>query len=272
MKRNERINHITEQLEQGVKDLYSSENYRGFLEVMSKFHNYSFNNCLLIHLQMPSATYVAGYKAWQNKFNRQVRKGETAIQILAPVPHRKTVEQEQDGEIIEKTITWTTFRPCSVFDVSQTDGEDMPSICNKLTGEVKGYDQLIGRLESLAPVGVKYEDIKGSANGYFNSASNEIVIQEGMSEAQTIKTLIHELAHSVLHKDGGEESEAVVNTKEVQAESVAYVVCSYLGLDTSDYSFGYIAGWSGDQDTKELKASMEQIRKTAGGFIEKLAA
>lgn len=272
MKKDERIKEITTKLEQGVKDLYTSDHYKEFLEVMSKFHNYSFNNCLLISMQKPNATLVAGYKAWQTKFKRQVRKGEDAIWILAPVPHKIKTEVEEDGEKVEKEIQWTSFRPCSVFDVSQTDGEDIPSICNKLNGEVDDYTDLIKQLERISPAGVIYKDIKDSANGYFNGMTNEIVIQEGMSQAQTVKTLIHEVAHSILHSQNGEESEAAVNMKEVQAESVAYTVCSWLGLDTSEYSFGYIAGWSIGQEAKELQASMEQIRKTAAKIIDDLAA
>lgn len=264
------VKEITEKLEQGVKDVFTSDKYMEYLKFMGKFHNYSFNNCVLIMMQMPTATLVAGYKAWQTKFGRQVRKGERGIKILAPCPHKKTIETE-DGD--EEEIRWTSFRTTTVFDVSQTDGDDLPTGCtNRLTGDVDGYDDLLSKLAEIAPVSVNFDEIEGSANGYYSRVEEQIVVQHGMSEQQTVKTLVHEIAHAVLHSEDGEESEADRFTKEVQAESVAYTVCSALGLDTSDYSFGYVAGWSSDKDMKELTASMEVIRKTAANLIDRLAA
>ena len=268
---NKDIKVITEQLEQGVKDIFPSEKYIEYLNFMSKFTNYSFNNIILILMQKPDASLVAGYKAWQNKFNRQVKKGEHGITILAPCPHKKEIETE-DGETRE--IIWTSFRAVKVFDVSQTDGEELPAGCvETLTGEVENYTELIKKLESVSPVPVTYENIDGGANGYFSNTEKRIVIQEGMSEAQTVKTLVHEISHAILHdRENGEEKEADRNTREVQAESVAYTVCSMLGLDTSDYSFGYVAGWSTGKEIKELNASMEVIRQTAKDITDRLAA
>ena len=264
------IKAITEQLEQGVKNIFTSDKYIEYLNFMSKFTSYSFNNIVLILMQKPDASLVAGYKAWQKKFNRQVRKGEHGITILAPCPHKKEVETE-DGET--KEIIWNTFRAVTVFDISQTDGEAIPTGCvEKLTGEVENFTELKAKLEAVAPVPVAYENIEGTANGYYSHKEERIVIQEGMSQQQTVKTLVHEISHAILHSKEGEEKEANRNTREVQAESVAYTVCSMLGLDTSDYSFGYVAGWSTGKDIKELNASMEVIRKTAQDIAEKIAA
>lgn len=265
----QKVKEITEQLEQGVAEVFTSDNFIQYLQVMSKFHDYSFNNCLLIAMQCPTATLVAGYKAWQKKFKRQVRKGEKAIKILAPIPCKITVEDEE-GE--EKEIKFNRFRAVSVFDIAQTDGEEMPEFVHKLTGDVDGYNELAGKLTSISPVPIRFDVIEGTANGYFSSADKEIVIRKDMSQAQIIKTMVHEIAHSILHdKDNGLEKDANRKTKEVQAESVAYVVSQYLRLDTSDYSFGYIAGWSSDKDTKELKASLQVIRDTAHDIISKVA-
>lgn len=265
------IKEITEQLEQGVKEVFTSDRYIEYLQFMSKFTSYSVNNIILIMMQKPNASLVAGYKAWQNKFNRQVRKGEHGITILAPCPHKKEIEDE-NGET--QTISWTSFRAVKVFDVSQTDGEELPTGCvQMLTGEVENYMDLIEKLEEISPVPVGYENIEGGANGYFNTAEKRIAIQEGMSQQQTIKTLIHEISHAILHdRDEGEEKDADRHTREVQAESVAYTVCSMLGLDTSDYSFGYVAGWSSTKEIKELNESMEIIRKTAKDISDRLAA
>ena len=266
------IKEITEKLEQGVKDLFESNDYKEYLSFMSKFYNYSANNCLLIWIQKPDATLVAGYQAWQKKFKRQVRKGEKGITILAPIPHKYTIKEiYPDGTVEEKEIRFTTFKAIKVFDLSQTDGEAIPSICKSLNGSVENYDAVLENLKNLAPVPVGFEDIAGGAQGYYSHVEKRIAIQEGMSEQQTIKTLIHEIAHSILHeKENGIEKDADRNTKEVQAESVAYVVCSCMGLDTSDYSFGYVAGWSKDREAKELLESTEAIRNTSIKIIEGL--
>ena len=260
---------ITKELERGVKELLASDKYKEYLNFMGKFHDYSVNNSILIFLQMPQATMVAGYQAWQNKFKRQVRKGEKGIRILAPCPHKYTKQiEDENGNKEEHEFNWTSFRPVSVFDISQTDGDEIPEICNDLTGNVEGYKELIEKLIAVSPVGVSFEPINSAAKWYFNDAENKIVVKDGMSEEQTVKTLVHEIAHSLLHGKEGEETEANRGTKEVQAESVAYTVCRMLGLNTDEYSFGYIAGWSAGKELKELNQSMEAIRKTANKIME----
>lgn len=264
------IKEITTQLENGVKGVFDSARYQQYLAFMGKFHRYSINNSLLIWLQKPDATLVAGYKAWSEKFKRQVRKGEKGITILAPCPH-KYVKQvtNADGNVEEREINYMTYRPCTVFDISQTDGEDVPEICVELSGDVENFDELYDRMIAVSPVPVEYEDITNGALGYYSHDLNAIRIKTGMSQMQTLKTLIHEIAHSILHsKDNGEEKDANQVTREVQAESVAYTVCTMMGLDTSDYSFDYIAGWSTGREVKELVASMEVIRKTAQTIYE----
>lgn len=267
-----KIEEITKKLEEGVKGIYEGEGYKAFLDVMSKFHTYSVNNCILIAMQKPEATQVAGFKSWQKNFKRSVKKGEKAIKILAPIPHKFTKEiEKEDGEKVQKEIQYMTFKAISVFDISQTEGEELPSICKMLKGSVEGFQSLVDKLESLSPVPVAYEPISGGANGYYSHATNSIVVDAGLSEQHKVKTLIHEISHSILHnKDNGEEKDADRSTKEVQAESVAYTVCNWLGLDTSDYSFGYVAGWSAGRELKELTESMEVIRKIAGEIIEGL--
>lgn len=268
------IEEITKKLEEGVKEVFNGENYQNYLNVMAKFYNYSFNNCLLIAMQKPDATLIAGYQAWQKKFNRQVKKGEKGIKILAPTPHKFKKEiKKEDGTIEEKEVQYMTFRATTVFDISQTEGEELPSIVQMLDGSVEGFQKLLEQLRSISPVQVDFEEIKGGANGYYSHVENRIVVRNDLSEQHTVKTLIHEISHAILHnKEDGEEKEADRNTKEVQAESIAYTVCQYLGLDTSDYSFGYVAGWSKGRDIKDLQDSMEVIRKTAKQIIEDLRA
>lgn len=259
------IEDITKQLQQGVKDVFSSDRYKNYLDCMSKFYHYSASNCLLIAMQCPEASLIAGYKAWKTKFNRNVRKGEKAIKIIAPCPHKKTITDDAGNET---EITFTTYRAACVFDVSQTEGQELPTMCNTLTGSVAGCVDLIRKLEAISPVPVRYESIK-KANGYFNFVDKVIAIKENMPELQTVKTLVHEIVHAVLHnKETGEEKDAARNTKEVQAESVAYIVCSYLDLDTSEYSFEYVAGWSKDKEMKDLQDSMNVIQRTAKQIID----
>lgn len=268
----EQIKEITQKLEQGVADVFTSDNFRNYLATMAKFHTYSLNNQLLIWMQKPDATRVAGYKSWQTKFHRQVRKGETGIKILAPIPCKYKKEVQTEEGLEEKEIQFTRFKAISVFDISQTDGEELPDIVKDLDGAVEGYDELVEKLQAASPVPVGFEDIKTGAKGYYHILDKRIAIQSGMSEVQTIKTMVHEIAHSILHdKEEGIEKDATRNTKECQAESVAYVVSQYLGLDTSDYSFGYVAGWSTGKDIKELRTSLEVIRATAEEIIQKVA-
>ena len=283
----QKVQEITEKLEQGIKELFESEKYKTYLNTMSKFHNYSFNNTMLIAMQKPDATLVAGFKAWQKNFDRHVKKGEKGIRILAPAPYKIKEEQEKldpvTGEIMlgkngmpiteEVEIKIPAFRVVPVFDVSQTDGKELPDIgINELSGSVEDYEDFMQALTEVSPVPITYEDIDGHAKGYFHTTDHRIAIQEGMSQSQTVKTAIHEVAHAKLHdRERNQDIVAVLdkdrNTKEVEAESVAYTVCQHFGIDTSDYSFGYIAGWSSDRDIKELKSSLDTIRKTASELI-----
>ena len=254
---------------------------------MSKFHNYSFNNTLLIALQNPGATHVASYTDWKNKFHRQVMKGEKAIRIIAPAPYKKEIEKEVKngltGEIKkEKTeIVIPAYKTVSVFDISQTEGNELPVIgVDELKGDVGNYEELKDILKDLSPVDILYEDIPSDAKGFYDITEKRIVIKKEMEQMQEIKTLVHEIAHALLHdKDGSlvdnvtQDTEWNRRTKEVQAESVAYTVCQHLGIDTSEYSFGYIAGWSSGREKKEIKNSMETMRKTVNhliGGIEKV--
>ncbi len=283
----QKVQEITEKLEQGIKELFESEKYKTYLNTMSRFHNYSFNNTMLIAMQKPDATLVAGFKAWQKNFDRHVKKGEKGIRILAPAPYKIKEEQEKfdpvTGEIMldkngmpvteEVEIKIPAFRVVPVFDVSQTDGKELPDIgVNELSGSVEDYEDFMQALTEVSPVPISYEDIDGDAKGYFHTTDHRIAIQEGMSQSQTVKTAIHEVAHAKLHdREQNQDIDTVLdkdrNTKEVEAESVAYTVCQHFGIDTSDYSFGYIAGWSSDRDMKELKSSLDTIRKTASELI-----
>lgn len=279
----DKVKELTDKLEQGLQDLFNSERYTEYLTVMSKFYRYSANNNLLIAMQRPDATHVAGYGDWQKKFNRHVKRGEHGIKILAPCPINKTVEMEKtdpatgkpqigpDGKpvMVRQETTIPAFRVVTVFDVSQTDGEPLATLgVNELTGDVERYDAFMEALKRVSPVPIAFEDIRGSAKGYYHLEDKRIAIQQGMSEIQTVKTAIHEITHAMLHTIGKDDSKGKdKNTREVEAESVAFTVCQRFGLDTSDYSFAYVAGWSSDRNTKELKASMETIRKTAGELI-----
>lgn len=284
----QKVQEITDKLEEGLKELFESEKYKTYLTTMSKFHNYSFNNTLLIAMQKPEATLVAGYKAWQKNFERHVNKGEKAIRILAPASYK--IKEERDkldpvtGEMMfdengmpqkeQVEVTIPAFRAVSVFDVSQTDGKPIPELeAQELLSTVEGYEDFVQALMNVAPVPIGFEDIPGDSKGYFHTEEKRIAVQENMSESQTLKTMVHEVAHSMLHNkeinrdDLIEEPAKDRNTKEVEAESVAYTVCQHFGIDTSDYSFGYIAGWSSGKDMKELKSSLDTIRKTASELI-----
>ena len=344
----QQVREITDKLEQGIKELFESERFKEYLRTMSKFYHYSFSNTLLIAMQKPEATYVAGYTSWQRNFDRQVMKGEKGIKILAPAPYKAKEEREKidpstqkpvldaDGKPVTETVEVMrpAFKVVSVFDISQTDGKELPDIIvDELSGSVENYAAFFEALKQESPAPIAFEDIPGGAKGYFSPVENRIAIQAGMSEIQTIKTAIHEIAHAKLHSidrpepepawkivmisDGGtkrdflsgfaseteanaaaehegwrfvdenrfewrleveEDTSAVQemrkdrHTKEVEAESVAYTVCQRYGIETSDYSFGYIAGWSSDKETKELKGSLETIRKTAAEMIDSIDA
>ena len=285
-KREQQMKEITERLEQGVKELFTSEMYTEYLKTMSQFHNYSFNNTLLIAMQKPDATLVAGYQAWQKKFKRQVKKGEKGIQIIAPAPIREKEEigkfdpetnepiLRPDGqpEMEEVVHTIPRFRVATVFDVSQTYGEPLPALeTPELMGNVENYEIFMQALGEISPVSIRYGEIESGAKGFYSNANKETMIQQGMSERQTMKTGVHETTHAKLHdreimEELGERKNQM--TREVEAESVAYTVCQYFGLDTSDYSFPYIAGWSSSMEMKELRVSMDTIRKTAGEMID----
>ena len=287
-KRADQLKEITERLEQGVKDIFTSEMYTKYLLTMSKFHNYSFNNTLLIAMQRPDATLVAGYNAWKNKFNRYVKKGEKGIQIIAPAPVKEREEREKidkdtgltvlnengepEIEVVERVIP--RFRVTTVFDYAQTDGEPLPTLeVNELTARVKDYTLLKEAIEQVSPVPIRFGEIEGNAKGYYSHVDKEICVRADMGESQTIKTMIHEVAHAMLHdsdqmKQRGEEKDQL--TKETEAESIAFTVCSALGIDTSDYSFPYVASWASGKELKELKDSMDTIRLTAANFLEKL--
>ena len=288
----QQVREITDKLEQGIKELFESERFKEYLRTMSKFYNYSFNNTLLIAMQKPEATYVAGYTSWQRNFDRQVMKGEKGIKILAPAPYKAQEEREKIDPVTQKpvigadgkTVTETVevlrpaFKVVSVFDVSQTDGKELPDIIvDELKGTVENYEAFFDALRQESPVPISFEDIPGGAKGFFSPVESRIAIQEGMSEIQTVKTAIHEIAHAKLHAVKPDEKAAPEDkkdrhTKEVEAESVAYTVCQRYGIETSDYSFGYIAGWSSGKETKELKSSLDTIRKTAAEMIEGIDA
>ena len=265
----ERIQEITEQLEAGVIAVFESDAYKAYLKCMSKFHNYSLNNTLLIALQRPDASLVAGYNAWKKDHGRQVRKGEKGIKIIAPCKYKVELD-EKDDDGNQKVAEYTGFKVATVFDYSQTEGRELPSVgVNELTGDVSDYRKLFNALTEICPVQIYSEDIEGGAKGYYSDADRKIVIKSGMSQLQTIKTMIHEMAHEKLHAKENLDKDHPVDrrTKDVEAESVAYTICQHYGLDSSDYSFTYVARWSSGKDTKELKASLERIRSAADDMI-----
>ena len=286
----QKVKEITDQLEQGIQDLFESEKYMAWLRTMSKFHDYSLNNTLLIAFQRPDATLVAGYTAWQKQFGRQVQKGEKAIKILAPAPYKEKVEMDKIDPITQvpvldaegnpvkeiQEVKRPAFKVVNVFDVSQTEGKELPSLgVDELSGDVREYELFFEALKRSCPVPMEFEAIEGSAKGYYHQMEQRIAIRKGMSQIQTIKTAIHEMAHQRLHAiDPLDEKSEIVNqtrsSKEVEAESVAFTVCQHYGIDTSDYSFAYVAGWSHGKETPELKASLNTIRKTANEMITEI--
>ena len=287
----DRLKEITDRLEQGIKELFESERYKEYLRVMSKFYNYSFNNTLLIAMQKPDASLVAGFTAWKNNFKRNVIKGEKGIRILAPAPFKVKREMEKldpqtqqpiigkDGKPVteEQEVTIPAFKVVSVFDVSQTEGKELPNIgVDELTGDVEQYKDFFAALERTSPVPIGFEKIESGAHGYYHLEEKRIAIDEGMSELQTLKTAIHEVSHAKLHDidlNAPKDEQQVRpdrRTREVEAESVAYTVCQHYGLDTSDYSFGYVAGWSSGKELTELKGSLETIRSAANEIINSI--
>ena len=284
----ERVAELTERLENGVKELYASDNYAQYITAMAKFHHYSFGNALLILFQRPQATQVAGYNTWK-QLGRQVKRGEKGIMILAPCNFRASLEREKidpltgqallgpDGKpLTEKVkIAPNRFKIAHVFDLSQTEGRELPQIgVSELTGDVSDYTGIYDRLTAISPLPVVQEDFQRSAKGYTSFTENRVVVKPGMSQVQTIKTLVHEIAHAKLHRPDdilaipapGEKRQ-----KEVEAESIAYVVCQHFGIDTSDYSLAYVAGWSRGKELAELKASLNVIHATAGEIIDAIS-
>lgn len=279
--RQEVLKDLTEQLEKSIQDFMESEKYKTFLSSMAKFHNYSLNNQILIAVQKPDSTLCAGYTTWQ-KQNRYVKKGEKGIRIICPAPYKKEYLKDvidkttgkpellPDGrtkqEIVQKVIPF--FKVGYVYDISQTEGQPLPEIADILEGDLdEGLKSLKEAMLQVSPVPVRFQPIDGEANGFYSPATGEIVVDSTLSEKQSLKTLIHETAHAILHNPETASSQSTRETKEVEAESVAYVVCQYFCLDTSDYSFGYIAGWSSGKEVPELRASLENIRNTSNEII-----
>ena len=284
----EKVKEITEKLHEGIKNLFNSDTYRNYLKTMSKFTNYSFNNTLLIGMQRPDTQAVAGYKAWETKFHRTVKKGSKGIQILSPAPYTVKVEEpkrdangniirDSDGKEVMEEVERIrqAFKVAYVFAYEDTEGEPLPEIVTLLDKEVKDYDKLMDVLKEVSPCPIHFVPINSAANGYYHLENRLIYIKADLSQLQKIKTCVHEIAHAILHdRIEGEDIEATKREKEVCAESIAFVVCEYLGLSTNDYSFGYIAGWSAGRELKELQSKMELIRKTAdtiiGGIEQKM--
>ena len=290
----ERLQEITAGIEQGIKELFESEKYIRYLSVMSKFHRYSVNNTMLIYMQKPEATLVAGFNKWKNQFERHVKKGEHGITIIAPTPYKKKIEEmkrdpdthalilDADGKAVmeEKEIEIPMFRPVKVFDVSQTDGKPLPELASSLSGTVPHYEAFLEAVRRSASVPIEFEAMAANTDGYFSPDRQRIAIREGMSEVQTVSATVHEVAHSKLHdRQKIQETSAAGdnasdqpkpkdrNTEEVEAESISYAVCQYFGIQTGENSFGYIASWSKDKDLKELRASLETINKTSCELI-----
>lgn len=255
-------------LEDGIKSLVNSDTYKTYLKIMSRFHSYSFGNCILIMMQNPAATHVAGYRAWQQKFHRQVKKGAKAIRVIAPCTYEK---QHDDGTTTQETY----FKAASVFDIEQTDsldGEEFPEVCHKLTGTVDDYDLLLKALTEISTVPISFEDIPGTTNGFFHPKEKRIVVRADLDQKQKVKTLIHEIAHSILHDpDTGECKDDDRNMRETAAESTAFTVMYWLGLPSDDYSFAYLAAYTKDFTTlPEFHACLNSIQKTADSIIKQL--
>lgn len=278
---NEKIKELTEQLHDGIKNLFESDRYRDYLQAMAKFHNYSFNNSLLIWAQRPDASAVAGYRAWQTKFQRTVNPGAKGIMIIEPAPWKRTIHEkvfdedgnpvkDQDGNEVTQEVekSYQGFKVGYVFAYEDTSGKPLPSIVSILDKDVDNYDSVMDALRKVSPAPIRFDSVDGGANGYYDLVKREIVVKDTLPQAQKIKTAVHEVAHSILHdKIDGLDQEATKNEMEVEAESVSFCVSAWLGLDTSEYSFGYIAGWSAGKELKELQQKMEKIRTTASMII-----
>ena len=289
-----RLKEITDSIETGIRELFQSDKYRQYLSTMSRFHRYSVNNVMLIHMQKPDATHVAGFNKWRDNFGRNVRKGEKGIKIIAPTPYKKKIEEakldpdtklpmlDADGNAImeEKTIQIPMYKVVSVFDVSQTEGKPLPELAEKLTGNVQEYEAFMEALKRSAPVPIRIEPMGADMDGYFSASEQRIAIREGMSQVQTVSAVVHEIAHSKLHNYQKEQEQAALEneaappvprksreTEEIEAESISYAVCAYYGVETGDNSFGYLASWSKDKELSALRESLETINKTSSGLI-----
>ena len=290
----DRMREIVDSIETGIKELFESDKYRQYLSTMSRFHRYSVNNTMLIYMQKPDATHVAGFNKWRDQFGRNVMKGEKGIKIIAPTPYKKKIEEvkldpdtkapmlDADGKVVteEKEVKIPMYKVVSVFDVSQTEGKPLPQLASDLSGNVQQYEIFMEALRRSSPVPMEIRPIERDTDGYFSSTSQSITIRDGMSEVQTVCAAVHEIAHAKLHNyekeresvtAGDENAEPVKpkdrHTEEVEAESISYAVCQYFGIETAENSFGYIATWSQGKELKELRASLETINKTASGLI-----
>ena len=277
----ERLKDITDSIERGIQELFQSDKYAAYLRTMSRFHKYSVNNTMLIYMQKPDATLVAGFNKWRDQFERNVMKGEKGIKIIAPTPFKKKIEEQKldpdtklpmldaDGKVImeEKEIKIPMFKPVTVFDVSQTQGKPLPQLASDLQGNVQNYEVFMEALRRASPVPIHFKPIRDGSDGFFSLDNQSITIREGMSEVQTVSAVVHEIAHSKLHNNVGDEQQKDRNTEEVEAESISFAVCAYYGISTGENSFGYIATWSKGKELKELRESLETINKTSSELI-----
>lgn len=272
--RKEKMEAITAELEAGVKEIWSDGGkMQQYLMFMSNFHTYSLNNQVLIYSQRPDATLVAGYQTWKQKFDRQVVKGAKGIKIILPMPVKQEVEvSDQEGNLKKEEINRLLFRVGYVFDLSDTEGRDLPdlNIIKELQGNISSFEKVWEAVKNISPVPVECVERKvlGNANGVYSRTEQKIYVCEEMPQAQQLKTLIHEITHAILHSD--QTNKLSRGTKEVQAEACAFCVCNYFGLDTSEYSFGYVAGWSAGKEVKELTDALSVIRDTACEMITKI--
>lgn len=280
----EKVKELTEKLHEGIKNLFESDRYRDYLKTMAKFHNYSFNNSLLIWAQRPDASAVAGYRAWQTKFGRTVNPGSKGIMIYEPASYKRTLREkvldldgnpikDKDGNDVTREVerTFPTFKAGYVFAYEDTSGKPLPSIVSILDKDVDNFDTVMDALKKISPAPIRFDNVDGGANGYYDLVKREIVVKASLPQAQKIKTAVHEISHSILHdKIDGLDQEADKRSMEVSAESVAFVVCSWLGYSSEEYSFGYISGWSAGKELKELQQKMEVIRSTASMIISGL--
>lgn len=269
-KQKEMLEDITAQLQEGVKKVFESGQYQKYLDLVSRLPRYSSNNLLLIYKQNPEASMVAGFKKWQ-EFGRYVKKNEKGLKILAPMPYKKQIaEQNASGQLEEKEITIVNFKTVYVFDISQTDGKPIPELVHRLEANVQNFSKIMEGIEKVSPYPIYIEKMHGYMNGYCDNKNQKIAIRDDISEAQKIKTILHEIAHARLHSKASDIPKVDKKQKEVEAESVAYIITNYYGIDSSDYSFGYVAGWSAEQELEVLQQSIKTIQNEANQLIQEL--